>query len=127
MKAAIVVLAAMAMVGCVKQPPPQNISSSGNNSPNVVGNKGSVMVTTPCAAAPGDQCPPAAWIADLERVRQLQAPYTMPQDTQDLISGVLARLQRDIPAGYQWNESKRAWVKIAPPVPQAPAPQPSKK
>jgi hypothetical protein len=120
MKAAIVVLAAMAMVGCTKQQSTTLPQPTGGQPPKPV-------ASLPCAAAPGDQCPPAAWIADLERVRQLQAPYTMPQDTQDLISGVLARLQRDIPAGFQWNESKRAWVKIAPPVPQAPTSQPSKK
>jgi hypothetical protein len=115
MKATLATLAvAMAMVGCVKQPPPQSISSSGNNSPNVVDNKGSVTVTTPCVAGPDETCPSDLWMADYDRLMSMRARYQAPQDVTDQMNGMDARLARDIPPGYYFNVPKKRFVKLPP-------------
>ena len=78
-----------------------------------------------CTAELDEKCPSPEWLASYLKMKKLQEPYTMPQDTQDLVSGIANRLQREVPPGFQWNEEKQRFVKIASsapaPVPPAPA------
>jgi hypothetical protein len=44
----------------------------------------------------------------------------MPKEKQDMVAGMVQRLSRDIPAGYQWDEKKVRFVKQT--MPPAPPP-----
>jgi hypothetical protein len=75
-----------------------------------------------CVAGPGEQCASDQWYADYLHLQKLQAPYTPPKDTGDLINGIATRLRTQIPAGYDWDDGKERFVKRAPPTapPQPP-------
>jgi hypothetical protein len=76
-----------------------------------------------CKAGPEEWCPPAAWWADYDHVKQLQKPYTappMPKDTADLINGIISRIlgpTGGIPVGFRWDDAKQKAVKIPDPKP----------
>jgi hypothetical protein len=74
-----------------------------------------------CVAGPNEQCASDEWYSDFQKLKTLQAPYQMPKEKQDMVAGMVQRLSRDIPAGYQWDEKKVRFVKQAmPPAPSAP-------
>ena len=70
-----------------------------------------------CMAGVDEICPTADWYRDYQKLMALNAKYKIPQDQQDYINGLLARLRQAIPQGYDWNEDKRKFVKkpVAPP------------
>ena len=75
-----------------------------------------------CVAGPNEQCASDEWYADFQKLKTLQAPYQMPKEKQDMVAGMVQRLSRDIPAGYQWDEKKVRFVKQS--MPQAPVQPP---
>ena len=75
-----------------------------------------------CVAGPNEQCASDEWYSDFQKLKTLQAPYQMPKEKQDMVAGMVQRLSRDIPAGYQWDEKKVRFVKQS--MPQAPVQPP---
>jgi len=78
-----------------------------------------------CVAGPNEQCASDEWYSDFQKLKTLQAPYQMPKEKQDMVAGMVQRLSRDIPAGYQWDEKKVRFVKQS--MPQAPVQPPQGK
>ena len=76
-----------------------------------------ITVPSSCMAGVDEICPTADWYRDYQKLMALNAKYKIPQDQQDYINGLLARLRQAIPQGYDWNEDKRKFVKkpVAPP------------
>ena len=91
-----------------------------------------------CVAGPNELCASDEWYSDFEKLKTLQVPYQMPKEKQDMVAGMVQRLSRDIPAGYQWDEKKVRFVRqpitqkfdapnAPPPTAGPPPPEPAKK
>lgn len=79
-----------------------------------------------CVAGPNEVCPSDLWVKDFYRLRDLQNKWTPPQDTTDLMNGMIQRLSKEVPAGYTWNDEKLRFVKVTQDAPKpAPAPTPA--
>ena len=77
-------------------------------------------VAVPCVAGENEKCPTESWLAGYRKLIETQTKYAPPQEVQDYLAGLQARLQREIPAGYNWDPAKEVFVKPAAPTPPAP-------
>jgi hypothetical protein len=81
-----------------------------------------------CLAGPNEQCATEEWYSELQDLQALNKKYSPPADVQKQMKEKLALLQSTVPAGYDWNDQKKVFVKrAAPPSLTQPVPsQPAK-
>lgn len=106
-----------------------------------------VSLDAPCVSGPTVQCPSPEFLKDFDHLQDINnlvheiqsAPISeisklkpvQPagiQDYLDLSTGISMRLRQQIPPGFQWDQDKKEFVRMAPAAPQPvpPAPVPAK-
>lgn len=145
MKSKVVSLVVACFVSMIAfgQSAPNGIAIKGGNVKNPTVNNGGNTAPAPakaskysCVAGPDEICPSDLWMEDYEKFLSIQSKYRpapppppkMSQEMQDQLTGMIVRLNSQIPKGYDWNGEKKRYVKKVEaaqvPVP-APAPAPA--
>lgn len=75
-----------------------------------------------CVAGADEQCASDEFVREWKEFKELSDKYQAPKDVQIRMKGLVADLQPQIPAGYQWDDKKLRFVKTPQPkvVPSAP-------
>jgi hypothetical protein len=75
-----------------------------------------------CVAGPDEICASDQFVQDWNQFVSIRDKYQIPHDAQVTMTGIVATLKEQVPAGYEWNEKKLRFVKQKPPQAQAQLP-----
>jgi hypothetical protein len=90
--------------------------------------------TASCVAGPGELCPTAEFTQVYLEMKSLNddvahakdhGSYSEWQHKQWELMGMSMDLNRAVPSGYRWDDTKMKFISNAPPAPAAPAPAPT--
>lgn len=68
-----------------------------------------------CVAGADEQCASDEFVREWKEFKELSDKYQAPKDVQIRMKGLVADLQPQIPAGYQWDDKKLRFVKTPQP------------